>query len=594
VNRIDSFSTLAKSKSMSRFTPIYGLLLLVSISAPLPAQWAPDFLMEKDPEFHDLPQLKEFSSDFREIWAQALERSEADYQRMAAATVARAHEYGFPELIQLAPRLEKILAAAESHPAARYAAGHALIVVDSRDSAAELFEAGQRYGSDLRQLVEPALARWDFTPARAIWLARLESPRTFPRDLILALRGLGHVRDNSALSAILELATDPLEPAHIRLEAATAAGEISDSGLEQKADHLARDRRSNPLVNRLCAVRLLVRHTSAEARRVLLDLAADANPSLVAAALERLNAIDPELVVPLAAKAMQNTDAQVRRAGAFAYLHRPSPDRVKPLARLLADDHPTVREEVAEGLYRLAAKPELGEAIRTQTMQILTGDRWQGQVQAMLVLGKLEYKPAADRLVQLLESERADVMIHAAWALRKVAVAETVPPLIDRAKRQTERRRKESPPGLDEQVAHLFEAIGVLKAGDAAPLLAEYIPKTIVMGKRSRDAALWAIGRLNEGKRNPELEEQLADRLLDFDPMRPERAFVKQMCAIALARMHAVERAPMLRGVLAKVDGPTQLAIALRWTLKKLTGDELPPPKPSVVNPGTWFLEPVQ
>jgi hypothetical protein len=138
---------------MSRLTPICCILLLISLAAPVNAELTPDFLMEADPEFHALPPAKDFKRDFKGIWLLALERPEGDYQRLAAETVARAHEHGIPDLIELAPTLQRILTAPSSIPSARFAAARALIVLESRDSAALLLEVGLKYGADLRQLV---------------------------------------------------------------------------------------------------------------------------------------------------------------------------------------------------------------------------------------------------------------------------------------------------------------------------------------------------------------------------------------------------------------------------------------------------------
>jgi HEAT repeat protein len=259
---------------------------------------------------------------------------------------------------------------------------------------------------------------------------------------------------------------------------------------------------------------------------------------------------------------------------------------------LLADAHPGVRREVCEGLVRLAEKPELIEPIRDAARQVLAGDRWQGQEQAALLLGALEYKPVADRLVELLESPRPEVMVASAWALRKVAVPETIPALIDKAQRQTERRRQVEVPGAEDQIVHLFEALGVLKADDALPLLVQYIPKPVPnINERSRSAAVWAIGQVSSGKPDAELADALAARINDFSDQNPEFNLVKQMGAVALARIQAVDQAPLLREM-ATAMLPLPLRAAMRWAVQELTGEELPPLEPMTAGQGNWFLEP--
>ena len=81
------------------------------------------------------------------------------------------------------------------------------------------------------------------------------------------------------------------------------------------------------MIDRLCAVRLLKHHESETARRLLIDLASDTEPSIKAAALVRLNEIDSNLVLPLADSAMKNDDPHVREQGLLAYLKLPTRER---------------------------------------------------------------------------------------------------------------------------------------------------------------------------------------------------------------------------------------------------------------------------
>ncbi len=216
-------------------------------------------------------------------------------------------------------------------------------------------------------------------------------------------------------------------------------------------------------------------------------------------------------------------------------------------------------------------------------------------------MGSLEHQAASKRLVELLESSRKEVNVTAAWALRKVAVQDTVPSLIDRAKRQAERRSLEGEvPGLDNQIAHLLEALGLLQAEEVMPVLIGYIPKRHG-SYRSRGAAIWAIGRLREGVRDSELETALTDRLLDFEPQPSETKLVKQMSAVTLGRMRAVDQVPMMQQYVNSLHNDTsqsgdenkRLEVAFGWALKEMTGEELPPPKPLKFSQTEWFLEPL-
>lgn len=553
----------------------------------------PDFLMDSDPELRIPKPVENFNPAMAALWIAALERPDADMQRLAAETIVRAHEYGIPDLHKAVPDLERILVSDLSHPAARFAAARAIIALGSHGSEQKLFEASQSSGADLQQLVEPALAARGNAAMKSVWLERIKTADTRPRDLSLAIEGLGTVREQSALEDLLSIVRDVSRSPAVRLAAAAAAGNIAESGMETDADRLARITRSPLFVNQLCAIRLLARHSSENARQTLIELAGHEEPAVAAAALQRLNGIDFSLVLPMAESAMKSPDPRIRRQGAASVMNRPGPSLIPPLSQLLADPNPGVRRDVCEGLFQLAEQPELNEPIRAAAQQVLAGESWEGQEQAAMLLGALEHKPAADRLVELLESPRAEVDIATAWALRKVAVPETIPALIDRAKRRTEQRRVQGDsPELDEEVAHLFEALGVLHAADATPLLLEYVPKRAGW-HHSRGAAIWAIGYLNTGTRDPELEAKLNDRIMDFEPQPSESSLVKQMSSIALGRMRAVDHASMLKQYAESDDVEISLQLALGWAVRELTGEILPPPNPATVSQGDWFLQPL-
>ena len=580
--------------SLCRSILRFGVLLSCAVQSQVNATDL-DFLIDSDPELIVPQPVAHFNPALKKLWILALGRPEIDMQRMASETIARAHQAGMPDLSEAIPALEKVLLDEASHPASRFAAARALIVLDSRKSGPQLFETSQASGSELRQLIEPSLAEWQFDPARAMWLKRLDSPDTKRRDLVLAVRGVAQLREESALPSLLKMAQDLARQPDLRLEAAAAIGKISEAGLEREAERLAGDTRTPQFVNQLCAIRILAQHSSISAQQLLSGLATHPEPVVAVAALQRLNSIDSTLVLPLAESAMKSPDPRVRLEGARACLKLPTSERVTMLTQLLADPHHGVRREVREGLVSVARQPDLTDPVHKGAMQVLTSDSWQGQEQAALLLAMGDFKPASTRLVELLESPRDEVLITAAWSLRKLAVPETIPALIDKAKRQTEKRKSgvENDAAVSQQIILLFEALGVLKATDALPVLMGYVPKQQLVGERPRGAAIWALGLIQDGIRNPQIEESFSDRIQDFDEVTPESSFVKQMCVIALARMNAVDLAPMLRDLVPQFSSPPRLATAVRWSIRKLTGEEFPPPKPPTERQMEWFLEPL-
>lgn len=559
-----------------------------------------DFVMERDPEANPLPTVMVFSPKALPLWLEALARPEAEMQRMAAETITEAHTLDLPDSQKAKPGLIKIVSADGTNAAARFSAARALIVMNAKDAATPLFEASQRHGADLRQLVEPALAKWNFEPARKVWLKRLTTPGTRLRDLILAIHCVREVGDESSVDSLLAIAHDPFRPVATRLEAARAAGALKKSGLEENTQRFTSAAAAS-ILGRLCAVALLDQHRSEAANVALTKLTQDAEPSVAAAALVSLNANDPSLVVPLAEQAMRNGDANVRREGVVAFNARPTPERVTAMARLLDDPHPSVRATVRENLFRLARVAELDAPIRVAATNVLAGDGWRGQEQATLLLAALDHKPVAARFVELLESSRDEVMVSAAWGLRQLAVSETLPAILDKAARQTEiRKNPPAPPKpalspmLDSQVALLFETIGQMKYAPAEGLLRRYVPKDLILGEMSRSAAIWSLGHLHANQPDEELAKQFFGRLTEpASAEPPEFERVREMSLVSMARMKTRTQWEPTRQAMATRGDAGRMYLLFRWATQQMTGEVLPEPKPTIATRTGWFLEPI-
>ena len=548
--------------------------------------------MESDPVLPGLTTINVHSPKYLPLWLQALDRPEADLQRLAAETVAQAHLVGVPKMIETKPALVRIVSTKASHPAARFTAARALIVLDAKDAAPELFQAAQQHGDNVRQLVEPALARWKYAPAFDVWRKRLTSAEVNHRDLMLAVRLLGDARDRSVLPQLLAILNARERLDAERLAAARAAGQLAETGLEGDAQKCGAS--GAKTVDRHCAAALLERHTSDPAKMLLLALAADPEPSVATAALRRLNAIDYSLVLPLAEKAMQSPDSGVRREGARAYAARPSVERIKTLGKRLDDSHLGVRAMVREDFRQLAGDPQWDDAVRQTATAALAAESWRSQEQAALLLGHLDHKAAAPRLVKLLDSPRSEVMIASAWALRKLALRETLPDLLKKASYLTDLRlRRASYDPLDLQAAHLFEALGQMQYEPAEPLMRRYVAKNSAMGEYSRSAAIWGLGLLHVGKPDDALASAIVGRVTEpSSAIPPEMTRIRLAGAIALGKMKAKPQSKALRDFLREAGGGN-LYLAIRWSLREINGEEIPLPDPFPISKGGWFLEPL-
>ena len=200
-----------------------GALLLNPVASAAD-EIVPSYAMFRDPEIIVPDRIYYLDSEVLPLWRLALARPEAEYQRLAAESIARAHRMKFPGLEAAKPDLLRLATAQESGEAVRLAAAHALIALDARESAADLFQVAQRGGADLRYLIEPALAAWDYPPIREVWRSRLTDQNARRRDLLLAADGAALVRDPQALSDLAAIATAWERPSDIRLAAARARG----------------------------------------------------------------------------------------------------------------------------------------------------------------------------------------------------------------------------------------------------------------------------------------------------------------------------------------------------------------------------------
>src|SRR5262245_3028700 len=194
---------------------------IVALSAALARaeDGAIDSVMYRSPELPMPRIVRTFPGGLTELWLKALESPEADVQSRAALSIAQAHDRGMQGLGRTVPALVRELDRPDQHPTVQMAAARALVVLDAKDSAASLFRIASAADGDLRDIIEPALAKWDYGPARADWLSRLEKP-PYRRGTILAIRGLATVGEQKAVTRLRELALSSEVPATVRLEAA--------------------------------------------------------------------------------------------------------------------------------------------------------------------------------------------------------------------------------------------------------------------------------------------------------------------------------------------------------------------------------------
>jgi hypothetical protein len=599
----------------------HRLVLLVSLSPcllvlPTPAcraQYDPDTDSEFDraidssmyqaPELPRVRMVRHFPEGAKPLWVKALARPEADLKCQAADAIARAARQGVKGLDTMAAPIVEELDRPDQAPAARLALAEALIALDAREAAPSLFRQAQAGGSDLRERVEPALAHWDHRPARAVWLARLGDPATPRRELLLAIRGLATVKEAEAADRLRELALSPRTAGPVRLEAAMALSALRESGLEKDADALMGDATPRGLVNRLVAAALLRRHRGDEAARLLQRLGKDPEPAVATIAVGRLIELDPALVLPALDSLLASPDAGLRSFGVDVLFRVPTEKHVRLLGDRLDDLDVGVRRKARRFLHELAGKKEFHDPVIREGERLLAGPQWRGLEQAAVLLTQLDHKAATGRMADLLTFYRPEVFITAAWGLRKLDVADTLPRVrgyVDAevgrllAGRTLPGRKDISVSLMDHQLSQLNQLIGQQKDASADAVLRKFIPHH---GDKpmdeSRGAAVWALGRIYEGKSVPDLATALVERLTDEQSIPPESAVVRRMSAISLGRMGAKEALPSLRKYYPDgVAAGAPIHDACGWAVQQLTGEVMGPPKPIETVDRDWFITP--
>lgn len=555
-----------------------------------------DSILARDPHVPAARVVKAFAPRLTSLWLQALERPENDLKCQAAAAIVLAQRRGMPGLQTTAAVLLRLLDLPEQQPTVRLAAAHALIVLDAREAADRLFAHVKKGGIDMRNLVEPALARWDYQPMRALWLERLTQPGLPGRGWLLALQGLAAAGESKAVPRLRELALSPATHPILRLDAARALGAIQWAGLENDAERLAASTALPGDAAHLAAASLLRKHRGEESAKILRRLAVGVDYAAAAIALDGLLDDDPRRIMPFLPQLFASPDASVRARGVEAHRRCPLPDHIALVAELLDDRHPHVRVSARKALVETAQKGGHGDAVRGHATRLLATARWRALEQATILLALLDHKPAAPRFVELLQNPRPEVFVAAAWGLRKLAVPATLPAQLTEIERRWQRSQKPDPndirPMIDRQVAQLAQSLGRAKYAPAAPLLARFIPKQWNIGAESRAAAIWALGLIYRKNPPAEFVDGLVGRLTDDSTVVPEDLGVRSMCAVALGRMKAEAAVDSLRkyyhGTLSAEPFPN----ACGWALEQITGEKLPTSGTVESAQRGWFLEP--
>jgi HEAT repeat protein len=570
------------------------LNLLVSLSScllvclPGRADDVIDSPMYRTPAIPVARVVKTFPDGMMKLWLQALERPESDYKANAAIAIAAAHERGLKGLEASVDPLRRELAKPDIRPVVRTSIVRALVALDARHAAPDLLKLTDSGDADLSELIVPALARWDYKPARAGWLEQLHRP-PYRRATVLAIQALARVGEEKAAPALRELALSDEASMAVRLEAARALSEPR-ADAEVDAERLM----SGGLGPRLIAATLLGRASGDAAVAPLLNLAKDPEPAIAKNALIRLvYGRNAGHVVPLLESVLANPDAIVRGLGVEILLRQPSAEHVRLLGTRLDDPHPDVRLQARRALRELAAKAEWREPVLREATRMLEANDWRGHEQSAILLAQLGHRPAADGLLKRLTSDRPEVCIAAAWALRQLAVPDSLPAALDHFNRTLRGNSGVPATAVDPQLCQLAQFFGQVKYEPADSTLRALIPPRTA-GPETRAAAIWALGHLHAGQPDAEIARACEGRIRAVVPGDLEDNRVRRMSATALGLMKAKDSL----GTLREFYRDKRLTLdmvqnACAWSISQMTGE---PVLPGIVESqqSDWFLVPAK
>lgn len=574
------------------------------MTAPAPAQtprtarWLEDstgldWPLCHEPQFDTPPAIYSFDQRILELWLQALQRPDVETRRQAVTALGEAGHYGFVEIAkQTGPQMLALLQDPQLHRQLLVACTQALARMDYRPAAERFTTFAAGHDGEIIDLVDPALAAWKHQPAYDIWLKRLRNPDA-PRTTVLsALAQLTAVGQAAVIPTLREFVLDAARDEVFRLVAARDLVILAPDAKTHEAD-ARRVYASTALPERLLAATLLLHASGDGVQELLLKMAQDQEPAVIAVALQRLTEIDPALVAPLNVKLAANADTNVRRLLVDTLEGQQTPAGVELLARLLDDINIPVRTAARNALIRLDRQARLQPTVRSAGTAQLAPDHWRSLEQAADVLGVVHETSVAPRLLELQRFERPEVRIAAAVALRRLNLPETLEPMRLRAVELTElwvkeplRRHQEN---WDVELGQLVQTMGLRRYAPSEPLLIIMIPKGS-FGGQARAAGIWALGKVHQGPPINEMAEDLLSRMNDNDIIRPEDPDVRIACPVALGHMKAKDQIDALRG------GRTQPAVqrGCDWAISEITGEPLPVIPTPELSLRDWFLTPLE
>ena len=587
------------------------LLLMIfvgGLGSPLQAQQ--NIIKEDWPMFADPVMPQEYKilvvgENLISTWIDALASEDTEIRIDTVQTLRLAAQKNIPGLEVTIDPLIAVVADSETPKTIRYTAASVLTLLDA-SKAKEVFISGIKKGEyEMSVITESSLIKWQAEELVDIWRGRFESPKSGTL-LRLAINGLAALGNDEDRKLLVEFSRNATNGNALRIDAAQAIAMYSEVPYLLEAAELLNGSTVDLIVAANLASPAPAESNQSQALQVLKQLCASSAYAAAGIAADALRQWNKVAVVELADVLATHQNPRARNAYVTALHDTVTAENLATLGSYLDDGDPGIRVQVQKWLVEFAEQDTLLPGVLEITEGAVNAQSWRLQEQGMHLAVELEQKHLAPVALKLLRSDRAEVLVTASWALRRLAVPETLPQVLAYCQSRRSDFLKETLPReleyeINEQFAHLYQMFGQMKYKPATQLLMQFTKKVEQLRFRIRASAGWALGKIWEDDLEGAsgLQDLFLTRLTDEAPIPPEDNLVKRMCAIGLARIGSdneatIDALELYREQTTRRGVPSfsPLYTGSVWALTKLTGKTYPDPVTETFNEGPWLIQP--
>ena len=557
--------------------------------------------MLRSPELPAIHERLKFNRALTKLWYLALRQKVPEVISKTCCAIRTAAARQDPYIHSLVVPLEHLAVSKAVPLTVRISVVSALAAIGDRGTEAVMAHLAASKHAAFALELDPILARWKAADMSAVWLRQLRPGAATLQIQCAAARAVGIAHIRTADGILKTIVLNGQYPVALRMAAARSLSMLRPTGLAALATELLKVR-GYGLTQRLIACTTVSGAVSVSQRHMLRHFATDANSAVAAIAWRSLLTHNVHLLQPLTAKMSTNADPTIRLLVARTWRKIGGTTSINGLAQLLGDQRRPIRWYARAALIQLGAETASRSAVLRACRSVIHSTQPLAIHQACLVLGALDDKASAQDFLVLLNHDSPTVRLGAVVALRRVAVPRTMPELLAFAETTAQNsqyafahlNKAAYVPQFNAdnlQLAQAFQCFGIMHYRPALALMIACIPKHAPYGMQAREAAIWAIGIIDNGQSHPHLARELAQRLDDMALPMPEFEQVRMMSAITLGRINGRAQLVDLKASFETED-IGNISLACRWAIGRLTGKMPPLPHASELFQ-TGFLIPL-